>query len=174
MSEDKYIALANKLKELANRGVGGEKTNAQAALDRLMKKYNISPEDLESEDVGLYWMKVGSGDQLATLFQQVASTVIGLTPTYSDKKYKKGKLGIKCTQSQAIEVEAKFGFYKSLYQKELDVFVVGFITANELFPLNGNIISYDDMTPEEREQRERASALAGNIKKGTFAKQLST
>lgn len=36
--------VLQKLKALAERGVGGEKANAQALLDKLMAKYDIKEE----------------------------------------------------------------------------------------------------------------------------------
>lgn len=46
-----------KVLELANRGVEGEKDAAQKALDRLMKKYNLSDEDLAKIKVQRYYFK---------------------------------------------------------------------------------------------------------------------
>lgn len=47
----------SKVLELANRGVEGEKKAAQKALDRLMKKYNLSDEDLAKIKVQRYYFK---------------------------------------------------------------------------------------------------------------------
>lgn len=44
---EKYIELAKKLKELADRGTGGEKVNAEQQLTRLMEKHGITLEDIE-------------------------------------------------------------------------------------------------------------------------------
>lgn len=44
-------AKINKIKELALRGVGGEKETANKMLEELFLKYNLSPEDfLEIEE----------------------------------------------------------------------------------------------------------------------------
>nr|DAE47095.1 MAG TPA: Protein of unknown function (DUF2786) [Caudoviricetes sp.] len=42
----KIIALLIKLRELARRGVGGEKTNAERMFYELLKKYNIQESEL--------------------------------------------------------------------------------------------------------------------------------
>ena len=39
-------ALLKKIKALAERGVGGERENAEALLARLMEKYDVSEEEL--------------------------------------------------------------------------------------------------------------------------------
>ena len=44
---DNILLLAKKLKELADRGIGGEKQNAEKKLKMLMSKYGITPEMLE-------------------------------------------------------------------------------------------------------------------------------
>ncbi len=46
----KIITLAKKLHALAERGVGGEKINAEYKLKELCQKHNISLDDLESEE----------------------------------------------------------------------------------------------------------------------------
>lgn len=40
------LELIKKIKALAEQGTGGEKYNAQQKLEELMKKYNISNDDL--------------------------------------------------------------------------------------------------------------------------------
>lgn len=45
--ESKIIELARKIKELADRGVGGEKVNATQKLADLLKKYDIAFTELE-------------------------------------------------------------------------------------------------------------------------------
>lgn len=46
-----------KVLELANRGIDGEKAAAQKALDRLMKKYDLSDEDLSRIKLARYYFK---------------------------------------------------------------------------------------------------------------------
>ena len=48
MSNKKEILL--KLKRLAERGINGEKENAEKLLNKMMKKYEISEEELEQEE----------------------------------------------------------------------------------------------------------------------------
>ena len=47
--DDKKKQLLNKLKALAERGVGGEKETAQRKLKKLMKKYDVEEADLSDE-----------------------------------------------------------------------------------------------------------------------------
>ena len=47
--DDKKKQLLNKLKALAERGIGGEKETAQRKLEELMRKYGIEEADLSDE-----------------------------------------------------------------------------------------------------------------------------
>ena len=47
--DDKKKQLLNKLKTLAERGIGGEKETAQRKLKELMKKYGVEEIDLSDE-----------------------------------------------------------------------------------------------------------------------------
>ena len=59
-----------KVLELANRGIDGEKDAAKNALDRLMKKYNLSDEDLAKIKLTIYSFKYKTKLDM-DLFQQI-------------------------------------------------------------------------------------------------------
>ena len=54
----KNIELAKKLKALADKGIGGEKSNAEAMLNNLMKKHNITIEEIEGEKLMDFFFKI--------------------------------------------------------------------------------------------------------------------
>ena len=45
-----YLELVKKVKLLADKGVGGEKENAERILEDLMEKYGVSKEQLDMEE----------------------------------------------------------------------------------------------------------------------------
>lgn len=47
MEREKIIDKAKKLKELANRGVGGEQENARRMLETHKEKYNITDREID-------------------------------------------------------------------------------------------------------------------------------
>lgn len=61
-----------KVLELANRGIEGEKDAAKLALDRLMKKYNLSDEDLAKIKLKRYFFKYKTNLDMM-LFHQILS-----------------------------------------------------------------------------------------------------
>lgn len=55
--DNKKKQLLNKLKALAERGVGGEKETAQRKLQELMEKYEIDENDLSDDKKEKYQFK---------------------------------------------------------------------------------------------------------------------
>jgi hypothetical protein len=58
-----------KVYRLVNNGVQGEKDAAKAALDRLMKKYNLNDKDIESIAIKIYSFKYSNNMDLMLLGQ---------------------------------------------------------------------------------------------------------
>ena len=57
MIDEKKVELMKKLQRLAERGVGGEKEDAQKKLQQLMKKYDIEESDLSNDKLEDHAMK---------------------------------------------------------------------------------------------------------------------
>lgn len=54
---EELLKRLERVKALAERGVGGEKENAEALLKRLMEKYDISDEDIEDTSIRTYFIR---------------------------------------------------------------------------------------------------------------------
>ncbi|MBK7362717.1 MAG: hypothetical protein IPJ01_10515 [Micavibrio sp.] len=172
----KNIDLAKKLKALADRGVDGEKTNAEAMLNSLMKKHNITIEEIEGEELLDFFFKIEKIDYkfLNQIIKHVNHTIkcYGEFPKDVIKKHNlRGNYMINCTSSEYIEIEAKYSFYKKLYEEEVDVFYTAFLTANSLLI---DIPDREDkeMTLEDYENWKRVNEMSKKIKVGQFNKQL--
>lgn len=111
-----------KLRALALGGVGGEKEQAQAILDKLMKKYDISFDDMDEDILNNYEFEYHGKEQESLLRQTIykvtnsKSSMWGLRYTYSGRKCKT-RLGGQCTAAQKVEIEFLFDFYKRLWEK---------------------------------------------------------
>lgn len=146
--------LLRKLRALAKRGVGGERQNAQKKIDELMKKYNISDEELEDEAVELYHFKF-SGKREEALLTQIMYKVCDKTDNIYNFVYGKSgrtvrsELGCECTLAQRIEIDFLFEFYKRLYKREEELFYHAFVQKHHLFGTSGggkeNDISLDEL-----------------------------
>lgn len=134
---DKHIQLAKKLKALADKGVGGEKTNATTMLNNLLKKHNLTIEDIEGEEKKDYFFKLKPED--LQLWNQIIHKVNWEIKCYGEfpkKKIKelnlRGNYMITCTVSEYIEIETMLEIYTRLYKEELEIFYTAFCTANDL------------------------------------------
>lgn len=174
---DKIIQLAKKLKALADRGTGGEKINAETMLNALMKKHNISIEDIEGEKQEHYFMNLDATE--VKIFNQIAKhvnrslIVYGEFPKNEIRKYKlTGNYMVKCIPSEYIEIEAKYTFYIKLYKSELSIFFSSFLKANDLLLTPTG--EEQEPSKEELEKWKRINEMADSIKSEKFRKQLST
>jgi hypothetical protein len=132
---DKVISLARKLKALAEQGIGGEKENADAQLKRLLKKYNLTIEEIEGEK--LIRREFFYNTKEKDLFiHQIIGSVIGKKEaikrgTYS--RYGKKHILVDLANTEYIEVAEKIEFFWKHYQEEKEIFYSAFIQKNQLF-----------------------------------------
>ena len=175
-----YIELCKKLKALSERGIGGEKINAQKMLDSLMKRHNISIEDIEGEKTQDYFLNV-KNDQEEQLCQQIVKRVNRKIKTYnrlkqSDVKRFKllGNYIIECTASEYVEIESMFSIYNRLYKSEIVIFFRAFCTANDLLVVvdESDKVNISSLDAEERQKLLRADFMAETIAKIIHRKQI--
>jgi hypothetical protein len=175
----KYIELAKKLKALAEKGVGGEKWNAQKMLNSLLKKHNLTMEDIEGEKTDNYFFNIKQkADE--RLWIQITKSVnseikcYGKLPQKEISRLKlKGNYFITCTLSEYIEIEAKYNIYRRLYEEESNVFYHAFCTANGILITPKNPIKVSDLKPDELKTLLRVRQMSYNIKNEPYRKQLS-
>ena len=168
---EKYIELAKKLKELADKGTGGERVNAQHKLHVLMERHGFTIDDIEGEQIDLRRFAVPKSSQ--RLFSQVACTVLGEDFELFGVKGKSDVVVIKTTVSLAIELESKFEFYHKYWLDEMEDFFSAFISLNNLYPKGGTPRDWMSLSREERAKYEKAQKLAKHIEERRFLKQIS-
>lgn len=169
--------LLKKLKALAERGESGERENAAAQLEKLMKKYGVSEEELERDAEQDCFFRY-SQETERRLLMQIVFSVTGkagseTVGTYTGRKRK--KVAVKCTAAQKLEIEALYAFYKAAFEEELETFYSAFFLKNHIYPppnlSEGK--SFWELTPEEIERYKRAEQMAGGMEKHNFRKQLT-
>lgn len=132
----KLLERLNKIKALADRGVGGERENAEALLSRLLEKYNVSEEELildtPSEHEFRFWGHYG-----ADLFNQVVYSIV---PESQIMRYRYKKnchtRFVKCTEAEAIQIKETFEFYRNHLDEGFKNYYTAFIMREEIFPEN--------------------------------------
>lgn len=169
-----YEDLAKKLKALADRGHGGEKTAAAYQLQKLMKKHCISLEEIESESVSdhRFEFKVETKE----IFVQVAAMVIGkdvkLYIVERGNRKVKNKLYVSCTQAQALEIESNYHFYHNDYLKQRKIFTSAYIQKNHLLPPDGGVLRLGELSEEEKRKMKDIANMMDGVHRNTPLKEL--
>lgn len=126
----------NKIKALADRGVGGEKENAEVLLSRLLKKYGITEEeitcDTPTEHEFRFWGHYGD-----RLFTQVVYSVVPEATIYHYKHKRNCHTRfVTCTEAEAIQIKETFEFYRYHLDEGFKNYYQAFILREEIFPEN--------------------------------------
>lgn len=172
---ERLLKKMEALKALADRGVNGEKVNAEERLRYLMQKHGISEEDLEDAGVRMYWIAFKTEHERRLLHQLAYMRLgrghaFGCVGKYTNRARK--KVGVECTPAKYIEIEADFEFYRVAMAEEMDIFYSAFIQKNDLFPppeLADDTLASDD---EDIERWEKVKAMMGGIEHRTRNKAL--
>lgn len=177
----KYIELAKKIKALAEKGIDGEKQNAEKLLQSLMKKHNISIEDLENEKIEMFYFKIESYshdlefrilNQLCGMFEL---KVYGKFTAKLIREYKlPGNYGIDCSKAVYLEIKAMHDFYCHRMKKRLDEFFHAFCIKNDLLVPEKESNSYKQLTKEEKQTWLNALNISRTLESDFFKKQIKS
>lgn len=162
----KYIELAKKLKSLSERGVGGEKENAEAQLKKLMAKHGITMDEIEGEKLERKFIKISTDQQ--KLFFQVAYSVRKEVRGYKCK----GGYNVQMTASEFLEVQSKFDFFWKTWNEELEIIYAAFVQANKIFHPEGKTENIDEMKAEDLKKTLRIVKMAHSIGSSGYLKTL--
>ena len=174
----KIIELARKLKALKDRGVGGEKTTAAAALERLMKKHDIDPSLLDDQHKTERSIEFNKSVPFATeLAVQIVFRVIGDDDDdrqvyHRPKKRRHGIVTCKLSDSEYIEVLMNIEHYINDFHKQVDSFFHAYLDRNNLLGKRKEGVEYPELTKEEEERLKRARAMRWSISPSTPSKRL--
>lgn len=127
-----------KLYVLALRGVGGEKEQAQALLEKLLKKYAMSIDDLDDEHIKEYLLTYHGKEQKKILIQTVYKVLDDTSSLFELRSSESGRkcrtiLSVSCTAAQKAEIDFLFDFYTRLWEKEREALLQAFIQKHSIF-----------------------------------------
>ena len=166
------LELAKKLKALADRGVGGEKLNAERMLTDLLRKHNISIEEVEEPD---------RSDREFDCQKKQESIMMGCIYSVMGKdvdvfRYRRKKTGyiVACTNAEYLEIEASFAFFWRHYEDELKIFERAFVQKNKLIPFDADSYDRAELTPEEERELNKTLAMMEMMDRKRFRKALET
>ena len=146
---EELLQRLERVKALAERGVGGEKENAEALLNRLMAKYGISEEDIEDTAERDYFIRYHNFWE-RKLIVQIAYKHLG-------SGHCCGTVG---TQSGRPHKE-----------EELAIFYSAFISKNDIFP-PPELASPSDDDEIDLVRLEKVRAMMSGIDRRTRSKAL--
>lgn len=172
----KYIELAKKIKALAEQGIDGEKENAEKLLKSLMKKHNISIEDLEDEKIEPFYFEIPPSThelEYRILHQLTGMFKIKLYGRFPPKVMKeyglKGNYMIECSKVVYLEINAKYEFYISRMEKRINEFFHAFCIKNNLLVDPGEKVELSD---EDKKKYRNAVKLSMGMERDSFSKQI--
>ncbi len=136
---EKQKALLQKLKALAERGVGGEKEGAERKLKQLMAKYGVDQLELEGDQVSRYEIKY-RGEFEHRLLSQIVYRARNDKEGQYCHRYGPGSrsiLIVECTKAQEIQIRIEFEFYRDLLKEEQELLFEAFIQKHRIFGNSG-------------------------------------
>ncbi|MDR0829235.1 MAG: hypothetical protein LBN95_03875 [Prevotellaceae bacterium] len=143
------IEKLKKIKTLAEQGFSGEMQAAKITLERLLKKYNLTVEDLSNEvKKQRYFIAKIENDRVLLIL--CSYKIIGLrTSELYNYKGEPNKFYIDLTDYEFAEFSELLYWHKINMKKEFNQFVIDFRKA---YQYKHNLYCSDKI-PEDREQK---------------------
>ena len=155
---NKVLERLKKLTALAERGVGGEKVNAERMLQKYLAKYNLEISDLDKESTIEVQISYKSKFEKKLLMQII--WVVALDANIYRKRGSR-VLFFNTSIPQKIEIELKWRIYKKELDKILETTVIAFIQSNAIFSQSKS--ERAEYTKEELEINRQAMKIAYEI-----------
>lgn len=116
--DDKIRERIAKIRELATRGIEGEKDAANIALEKLLKKYNINPVEVDEITKKQYFFKYATGlDQL--LFMQLLHYFFkGVDFKVYKHTYAKREMSLRLEYLDYITLSCSYEYFKRHMSQE--------------------------------------------------------
>lgn len=157
--DPKIQAKLRKLLNLAERGVGGEKDNAQRMLEKLLARHGMTVDDLSDERREIRWFTIGNKYDRRLAAQIMAKICDTLEPDLYTNKQRPKQIGVKVTPAKAIEFEIHFDTLRKALTDHFQEAFAAFVQANRLYPSERST----DIEPSISERDLRVMAMASAI-----------
>lgn len=143
-----------KLLELARRGEGGEKDNAQRMLEALFKRHGLTMEDLERPERKRYRFKCRDPIELKLLLQ-IAYRVLDRTDYTVWRQGSSAARLLDLTPMEFAEIQFLWDLYRRQWSKERDMLLSAFIQRHKLFGSPTDINTAKNEMDERELARQR-------------------
>ncbi|GAP73062.1 hypothetical protein SAMD00024442_6_11 [Candidatus Symbiothrix dinenymphae] len=177
-NNEKIIEKLQKIKALSERGECGEAMNAKRMLEKWLLKYNITLDDLSSDEKKRQCFNVNHSNGSLGVFLMCALKLFGMSRSKDIFYYKgqKSKIYIELTNLEYSEMMQFYDFHKKNFEKERKKMLIEFEQAyqykHDLYATDN-----EDGKKSERKQSEeeimRIIRLVQSLEDVTYHKQLT-
>lgn len=149
MTKQEAIAVAKKLKALAEKSSGGEKSVALEKLKSFCEKYNLDADEYETEQikVSITYNNEHERSLLSNVLcmimesDQVKGKIVGSSYVFS------------CTPRQFENIKDAFAYYKKAMNEYIDSFLVALVTKNGITNQKApDVFRFDPMDDTEAQK----------------------
>ena len=171
------------MKLLADRGVGGERENAERLLAEIAAQYGINLADLEGERLEDFYVTLKESwkhkmlSQLCALKrQELKREGVSLEGDRMSTWECRGEniySVSSCTKAEWLELMAKLEVLSRAYKRQLDDFYEAFLMANNLLLEPDDDKEQKELSREERSRLFRVAQMSMGIEKSQLNKQLT-
>lgn len=169
-----------KIKALAERGVDGEQVAAQAMLESILARHNLTLADIEDEKPARKWVEVSfSGENEKMLMDQIIRKVTQQREFYIKRIPKtRSRYFVELAPAEHVEVEFLFALMKAAFAKEVENLMMAFLHTNKLFgPPREKADDEDEddepqLSPERRAELRRIAAMSMYMNPVTVTKAI--
>lgn len=170
--EEAILNKLNKILELAERGVGGEKTSAEKLFEKYAKQHGVTKESLKQQKKKKVIYKIEDEFDKQLLLQvlsKVSNKIV--VPECKIIKEEVGWIiGVMLTPLQRAEVETMFTVYVKALRKDLNILTKAFIYSNDI--LAEEAVSADTLSDEAQEELKRIKTMMKEVQKVEVKKQI--
>ena len=149
-----------KIKRLAERGIGGEKTSARRILNKLLEQNEMDESQL-SDKKEYRWAYKNKDEKI--LLIQTITKYTNSNEIFEITRLK--ELTVDCTQEQADWITVSYNIYKTDYRKLLKDTLRAFIHTNKIY---GTEMSDKELTDQEYENYKRMEKLSSVMSKSNL------
>lgn len=187
-NKERIIERLNKLKKMRENGEEGERTNAAALIEEIMRRHGISEQDLEEEKDEPFWLQVPDRMHYKLFVQMMALTGdrnvrLAYIPDMPEEMQRQTRADWKFLLRAGEEINvvgftkrsvfaegmAKYMMYKDDFRKNMDRFFYAYLHRNDL------LLDPDEereMSNDEREDIMASLMIAQNIRRAEVLRQL--
>ena len=151
-----------KLLELAERGEGGEKANAQRMLEKTLEAHGLTLDDIATDERTLVWFRYEVGPHRKELLIQLAAKICGKDVSLFLNKSKQRQVGIECSEYEKLQLEMSHKIYQRAFKREVELAYSAFLNVNQLYATDYTDEELNSQRSEytEAELQDQRDALA--------------